>query len=95
MPITRQSQIARELPKKVYASVTYSDQKQLEFVLDLTANTYSNFSSLEICLPLKFAKKSNKSLQCTNDNSKQFLGALVYWYWYKALSRQYENFTDK
>ena len=70
MPITRQSQIVSELPKKVYASVTYSDQKQLEFVLDLTANTYSNFSSLEICLPLKFTKKSNKSLQCTNDNSK-------------------------
>ena len=63
MPITRQSQIAGELPRKAYASVTYSDKKQLEFVLDLTANTYSNYSLMEICLPLKFTKKSNKALQ--------------------------------
>ena len=47
LPITRQSQIAGELPRKVYASVTCSDKKQLEFVLDLTANTYSNYSSME------------------------------------------------
>ena len=63
MPITRQSQIAGELPRKAYASVTYSDKKQLEFVLDITANTYNNYSSMEICLPLKFTKKSNKALQ--------------------------------
>ena len=35
LPITRQSQIANELPKKAYTSVTYSDKKQLEFILDL------------------------------------------------------------
>ena len=63
LPITRQSPIASELPRKAYASVTYSDKKQLEFVLDLTANTYSNYSSMEICLPLKFTKKSSKALQ--------------------------------
>ena len=39
LPITRQSPIASELPRKAYASVTYSDKKQFEFVLDLTANT--------------------------------------------------------
>ena len=27
---------------KADASVTYSDKKQLEFILDLTANTYTN-----------------------------------------------------
>ena len=38
LPITRQSQIAGALPRKVYyASVTYTDKKQLEFILDLTA----------------------------------------------------------
>ena len=63
LPITRQSQIAGELPRKAYASVTYSDKKLLEFVLDLTPNTYSNYSSMEICLSLKFTKKSNKGLQ--------------------------------
>ena len=61
LPITRQSQIAGELSRKAYASVTYSDKKQLEFILDLTANTYSNYSTMEICLPLKFTKKSNKA----------------------------------
>ena len=61
--ITRQSQIAGELPRKAYASVTYSDKKQPEFVIDLTANTYSNYSTMEVCLPLKFTKKSNQALQ--------------------------------
>ena len=37
LPITRQSQIAGELARKAYASVTYTDKKQLEFILDLTA----------------------------------------------------------
>ena len=55
LPITRQSQIAGKSPKKAYASVTYSDKKQLEFVLDLTASTY-NYSTMEICLPLKFTE---------------------------------------
>ena len=63
LPITRQSQIAGELPRKAYANVTYSDKKQLKFVLDVTANTYSNYNSMEICFPLRFIKKSNKALQ--------------------------------
>ena len=63
LPTTRQSQIAGELTREAYASVTYTDERQLEFILDLTANTYSNFSTIEICLPLKFTKKSNKALQ--------------------------------
>ena len=61
LPITRQLQVAGELPRKAYGSVTYSDKKQLEFILDLTGNTYSNYSTMEICLPLKFTKKSNKA----------------------------------
>ena len=63
LPITRQAQIAGELPRKSYASITYSDKKQFEFVLDLTANTYSNYSTMEKCLSLKFTKKCNKALQ--------------------------------
>ena len=38
-------------------------KKQLEFISDLTASTYSNYSTREICLPLKLTKKSNKPLQ--------------------------------
>ena len=63
LPITRQAQIAGDLPRKAYGSITYSDKKQLEFVLDLTASTYTNYSTMEICLPLKFTKKSNKAQQ--------------------------------
>ena len=63
LPFTRQLQIAGEFTRKSYASITYLDKKQLEFVLDLTANTYSNYSTMEICLPLKFTKKTQKALQ--------------------------------
>ena len=38
-------------------------KKQFEFLLDLTASTYGNYSSMKICLPLKFTKKTNKALQ--------------------------------
>ena len=63
LPITRQSQVAGELPRKAYASVTYSDKKQLKFVIELTANTYSNYSTMEVCVLIKFTKKTNKALQ--------------------------------
>ena len=67
MPITRQSQIASELPRKAYASVTYSDKKQLEFVLDLTASTYTNYSTMEVCVPLKITKRKNKTQAIDNE----------------------------
>ena len=63
LPINRQLQIAGKLPRKAYASVTYSHKKQLEFILDLTTSTYGNYRTMEICLTLKFTKKSNKALQ--------------------------------
>ena len=55
--VTRQVQIAGEVPRKAYTNVTYSDKKQSECILDLTANTYSNFSTVETCLPLRLTKK--------------------------------------
>ena len=61
LPITRQSQVASKLPRKAYVSVTCSDKKQLEFILDLTESTYSSYSTMKICLPSKFTKKSNKA----------------------------------
>ena len=42
--------------------MTYLDKKQLEFVLDLTANTYSNYSSMGICLPIQFYSKTKTKL---------------------------------
>ena len=54
LPVSRQSQIASELPRKAYASVTYSDK-----------NTYRNYSSMEICLPLQFYSKTKTELAGT------------------------------
>ena len=59
--LARQNQVAGQLPRKAYASVTYSDKKILEFTLENTANTYTNYSSLEIVLPIQFTKKGNKT----------------------------------
>ena len=62
LPVSRQSQIAGELPRKAYASVTCTNKKQLEFVLELTANTCSNYSSMKICLPVQFYAKNKTKL---------------------------------
>ena len=40
LPITRQSQVAGELPRKAYVSETYTDKKQFEFTIEMTANTF-------------------------------------------------------
>ena len=76
LPTTRQSQIAGELPRKAYASVT--NKKQLKFISDLTANTYSNFSTMEICLPLKFTKESNTALQMDT----QMIPVNIFGHWF-------------
>ena len=47
--------------KKTYASSTYSDMQQLEFNLEVINNHYINFSTMVLCLPIKFAKKTNKA----------------------------------
>ena len=72
--------MAGELPIKAYANVTYSDKKQLEFVTKLTANTYSNYSTMEVCVLIKFTKKSNKALQMDANmmTVNNFFWVLVY-----------------
>ena len=67
MPVTRQNQIAGEVSRKAFASVTYSDKKVLEFVLELTANTYSNYSTMEFVLSIQFTKKTDKTAQIDGD----------------------------
>ena len=58
LPVTRQNQIAGSIPRKSFASVTYSEKNILEFVLELTANTYSNYSSMELVLAIQFTTKN-------------------------------------
>ena len=76
--VSMQSQITGELPRKAYASVTYTDKKQLEFVLELTAKTYSNYSSMEICLPLQcYAKNKTKLVNIMTVNNFFGIGLLI------------------
>ena len=66
-PVSRQNQIGGSIPRKAFASVTYSDGKILEFILELTANTYSNYSSMELLLPIQFTKSTNKTAKMAAD----------------------------
>ena len=71
LPVTRQNQLADTNPRKAFASITYSDKKNLEFILELAANTYSNYSSMELVLPIQITKSNkNHSIRCRYDNCK-------------------------
>ena len=73
LPITRKTHIAGELPSKAYASVVYTDKKQLEFILDLTANTYCKFSTMEMKYVCHLNLLKNLIKLCkgrSNDNGK-------------------------
>ena len=59
--IMYQGQIDWIETKKTYASSTYTDMHMLEFVIDITANHYINFSTLILCLPITFRKRTNKA----------------------------------
>ena len=63
LPVTRQNQIAGSIPRKAFALVAYSDVKTLGFIIELTANTCSNYSSMELVLPIQFTKKTSKTMQ--------------------------------
>ena len=63
LPITRQAQVAGELPRKAYASETFTDKKKFEFTLEMTANTYSNYSTMLVCIPVQFTKRTSKGTE--------------------------------
>ena len=78
LPVSKQLQISGELPRKVYASVTFTDKKQLEFVLELPAKTYSNYSSMEICLSLQcYTKNKSKLVNIMTVNNFFGIGLLI------------------
>ena len=58
--VTRQNQIAGTNPRKAFASVTYSDKKNF---FELAANTYGNYSSMELVLPIQITKNTTKTAQ--------------------------------
>ena len=47
--------------KRSYAASTYTEMEQMEFIIELTADHYLNFSNIELCLPITFRKKTNKA----------------------------------
>ena len=57
--VSRQGQIYSIVPKKPYASSNYTDKKTLEFNILLASNTYTNYSSLIIVLPVQIKKRTN------------------------------------
>ena len=80
VPVSRQNQIRGSIPKKAFASVTYSDMKIVEFIIELTANKYSNYSSITLVLPIQFTKKTPaKTAQMDADmiNVNNFFGHCI------------------
>ena len=67
LPVTRQNLIAGIDPRQAYASETYTDKKNLDFTINLAPNTYTNYATMEIVLPVQFVKKSQKALQLDDD----------------------------
>ena len=60
-PISYQGQIDFVDTKRTYAASTYSDMQQLEFNLEVVNNHYINFSTMVLCFPTAFRKKTNKA----------------------------------
>ena len=67
LPVTRQNLIAGIDPRQAYASETYTDKKNLDFTINLAPNTYTNYATMAIVLPVQFVKKSQKAQQVDND----------------------------
>ena len=61
LPVTRQNQIAGINPRQAYASETYTNKKNLEFTIILATNTYTNYSTMGIVLPIWFVKNTAKT----------------------------------
>ena len=83
--VSRQNRIAGSLPRKAYASQTYTDKKNLEFVIELTANKYFNYSTMCLVLPIEFSKKTTKTAQMDDEliTVNNFFG-----HWVKDVERR-------
>ena len=57
----RQGQLAKIEDQIVYADQTYENKKTSEFSIRLASNCYTNFSTMELVLPVYFAKKTIKN----------------------------------
>ena len=63
---SRQGQIASIEEKRAYADDTYNDKRNLEFIIKLAANRYTNFSTMQVVLPVYFQKNTNEAAKLAN-----------------------------
>ena len=63
---SRQGQIASIEEKRAYADDTYNDKRNLEFIIKLAANRYTNFSTMQVVLPVYFRKNTNEAAKLAN-----------------------------
>ena len=59
--VSRQGEIFNIVPTTAYATSTYAVKKTLEFTIELAANTFTNYSSMCIFLPITIKKATNKA----------------------------------
>ena len=55
--ISREDQIYSVLPKKAYASPSWSDMRKFEFNFILATNTGTNFNNMYLCIPMQIKKR--------------------------------------
>ena len=59
--VLRQGKIFNIVPKKVYATSTFTNKKTFEFTIELAANTHTNYSSMCIVLSIQIKKSTDKT----------------------------------
>ena len=64
---SRQGQIATIEEKRAYCDDTYKDQRNLEFVIELSAGRYTNYSTMQVVLPVYFRKNSAATTDIADD----------------------------
>ena len=64
---SRQGQIASIETKRAYCDDTYKDQRNLEFVVELSAGRYTDYSTMQLVLPIWFKKYSANTTDIAND----------------------------
>ena len=64
---TRQGQIAFIEEKRAHCDNTYKDLRNLEFVVELSAGRYTNYSTMQLVLPVHFKKYSAQTTDIADD----------------------------
>ena len=88
--VSRQEKIFNIVPKKAYATSTYSDKKTLEFTIELVANTHTNYSSMCIALPIQIKKSTDKTANVNAIRVNNF-----FYHWLKEIdTRRYPEYSQ-